>query len=73
MREDRGLGDALHPLDVPGAVHVEAPQPEEDDPQEQSWNDHPWTDSKYHRQDSNDHQANLKKKSFSHVSCNNHV
>ena len=55
MREDRGLGDALHPLDVPGAVHVEAPQPEEDDPQEQSRNDHPWTDGEYHRQDSNDH------------------
>ena len=59
MREDGRLGDTLHPLDVPGAVHVEAAEPEKDDPKDNGWENHPGTDSKYNSQDTNNCQTNL--------------
>ena len=44
MREDGRLCNALHPLDIPGAMHVEATEPEEDETQDDSGEDHPGAD-----------------------------
>ena len=59
MREDGGLCNSLHPLDIPGAVHVKASEPEEDEAQDDSRKDHPGTDRKNDGQDADNCQTNL--------------
>ena len=60
MREHWGLCNPLHPLDVSRAVHVEAPEPEEDDTERDGGEDNPGTDSKDDSQDTHYRQSNLR-------------
>ena len=41
VREDGWLCNALQPHDIPGAVHVETSEPEEDETQDDSGEDYP--------------------------------
>ena len=59
--EDWRPGDPLQPLNVPGGVHVEGPQPDEHHAQHCSRQNHPGTDGEDDCQDTGDVETNLER------------